>query len=443
MPRDNRKKVTPNMVVHQIQITSVDRTIKDIQRFRNALIVGEQTFHPNRVRLYDLYFDCLLDGHLTGIINKRIDAVLNKEICFYKDDKEVDGMEEFLESEVFRDIVAEIMWSKFWGLSAMEFVPGQEVSFLNIPRKHVKLEDRIISIGQSDTDGIKFDDLGSNIWIIGKDRDFGLLLQCSPYVIFKKGNYGDWAQYIEIFGQPIRIAKYDANDIKTKSQLKDALDNAGSSLSLMIPKQAEIEIMDGKTSNANGELQQRFKDSLNDELSILILGNTETTGNSNGGSNAKAKEHAKQQLEVTKSDMAFVLSKLNSKKFFDILRSYNLPVEGGKFKFEHELDINMLSQKIIIDQAVSKIVPVDDDYFYNTYHVPKPADYEVKRRLMDEKNAPMPPNPAPGGPKNNEPGNPQPKPGNPPNPAKKPQMSWFYKWRLGMADFFAPAHKDS
>lgn len=443
MPRHNAKKDRPvNMIVHQINLTSVDRSIKDIGKFRNALTVGEQIYHPNRVRLYDLYYDCLLDGHLTGIINKRIDAVLNKKICFYKDDKEVEGMEDLLQSEVFRDIVAEIMWSKFWGLSAMEFIPGEEVSFQNIPRKHVKLEDRIISLEQSDTDGIKFEDL-SNVWIIGKDRDFGLLLQCTPYVIYKKGNYGDWSQYIEIFGQPIRIGKYDANDTKTRAQLKQALDSAGSSLAITIPKQADIEIMDGKTSNANGELQQRFKDSLNDELSILILGNTETTGNNNGGSNAKAKEHAKQQLEVTKSDMAFILSKLNSKRFIEILKSYNLPVEGGKFKFEHELDINMLSQKIIIDKQVSEIVPVEDDYFYSTYHIPKPKDYEAKRKEMDEKNNPVAPVPGNSGAFDKNPGQPTPKEPTPSKSAKNPKLSWYHKWRLGMADFFAPAHKDS
>jgi len=36
--------------------------------------------------------------------------------------------------------------------------------------------------------------------------------------------------------------------------------NAGSNTSMIIPKQLEFEMLDGKTSNSNGELQNKFKD---------------------------------------------------------------------------------------------------------------------------------------------------------------------------------------
>lgn len=373
-----------DLVVNDIRLVNIDRTMKDIGKWRRALINAESIYYPNRSLLLDLYEDVRLDAHVTGIINKRMDAVLNKAIRFIKDDEEVEGMEPFLESAVFRDILTHILEVKMYGVSGMEFTPGTEVNYEPIPRKHIRPETGVIVLDQSAQEGIAYKDL-SNVWVIGKKRDFGLLLQCSPYALYKKGNYGDWAQYVEIFGQPVRIMKYDANDLKTKNELKKAVDDAGSSLALMIPKQVEFSLLDGKTSNGDGQLQQRLKDSLNDEMSILILGNTETTSSSNGGSNAKAKEHGKQQLQVTKSDMAFALTQLNSPKFLSILKSYSLPVDGGKFQFEKDTDLTELTQKINIDIQVATMVPIEDDYFYETYAVPKPKNYEAMRKAMDEK----------------------------------------------------------
>ena len=112
------------LIVNDIRLISVDRTMKDIKSFRTALRTAESIYFPNRTRLYDLYEDVLLDGHLTGIIQKRIDEVLNKELQFISNDKEVEGMENLLQSETFIEIMREIMLSKFWGVSGLEFLSG-------------------------------------------------------------------------------------------------------------------------------------------------------------------------------------------------------------------------------------------------------------------------------------------------------------------------------
>jgi hypothetical protein len=385
--KKEKGKENVSLIMHDIHMVSVDRTMKDIAYFRSALRNAESIYYPNRTRLYDLYEDVKLDGHLTGIMNKRIDAVLNKQLCFYKDDKEVEEIEPLLGSMCFRELKKTILQTIFHGISGMEFIPGAEIEFEEIPRKHIKPENGVIAQDQSSYEGTPYKDL-SNVWVIGKKRDYGLLLHCSVYALYKKGGFGDYAQYLEIFGQPIRVFKYDANDITTKTQLAEAANNAGSSLALVIPNQANFEIMDGKSSNANGDLQKQFIESCNNEMDIAILGNTETTGNSNGGSNAKAKEHGKQQNEITKSDMIYLLNHLNTPKCLAILKSYGFPVDGGKFKFEKEIDLTALTQKSVIDATVISAVglPVSDDYFYDTYGITKPDNYdELKKKKEDEK----------------------------------------------------------
>jgi hypothetical protein len=375
------EKAPESLIVNQIIIRPVDRTQKDIADFRAAHRQAEQIYHAHRVRLYDLYDDVLLDGHLTGVCDKRISTVRNKPLHFTKDGKRVDEMKDIIKSKPFRDIITKVMESKYWGLSGVEFIPGKEFQWREIPRKHIKPSLKIISKEQFSEDGFPYD---SNpfLWIMGDDNDLGLLLKCAPYAIWKRGNLADWSQYIEIFGQPVRIVKYDAHDQKTKLELQQVLDESGSSLALMIPKQADFDMKDGKQSNGDGKLQDTFKEAMNNEMSVIILGVTETTTSSQSSGYAQSQTHAKQQQELNKDDIFFVENYLNHPIFLNVLASYGLPVEGGRFEFENEKDLNFLRMRKEIDDWASTKVPISEDYIYETYGIPKPEDFEQRMEEM-------------------------------------------------------------
>ena len=380
---------TAPFIINDLTLVSPDRSSKDIGKLKEAIEVAESVYYPNRVQLYDLYHDVLsLDGFLRGIIQKRVDSVLNKVIQFtQKDGKKDEALTDFINGQTGRELITAIIESKLWGVSGVEFLIGDSVKFNEVPRKHIKPEKGIISksqYGMSKSDGFEYENMPF-VWIIGKKDDLGLLLACSMYAIYKRGTFGDFAQYVEIFGQPVRIMKYDAYDVKTKQELKGLLDNSGSSLAMMIPKQAEFEMLDGKTSNGDGKLQISLKDACNEEMSIAILGNTETTTSSSSSGYAQSKEHGKQQDELTISDLIFVENLLNSDKFKSILQSYGYDV-GGSFKFELDLDLDKLKLRMEIDTVVSLKVPVSDDYWYLTYGIPKPDNYdELKAKMEEEK----------------------------------------------------------
>jgi phage gp29-like protein len=244
----------------------------------------------------------------------------------------------------------------------------------------------------------------------------------------------DWGQYIEIFGMPVRIIKYDAYDEKTKIEVGEILESSGGALAIMVPKQAEFEMLDGKTSNADGKLQETFRQALNDEMSVIILGNTESTTSSKSSGYAQSQTHSAQQLINTKSDLEEVQNFLNSPAFITVCKSYALPVvEGGKFEFEKEIDLDALSTKKDIDLAVSAKVPIADDYWYETYGIPKPDNYaELRKKMDDQKMMELQPQ---GPPNNKPPKNKKPGKG---MPALSDTNAWN-KLRQTLADFFDPA----
>lgn len=416
---------------YEVQVRSVNRTAKDVESWRDAHKTAESVHFPNRVRLYDLYEDVLLDGHLTGIINKRFDAVLNKELYFQKDKKRVEEMDDLCQSLKFRELITWILETKLWGITGIEFIPGKELQFLKMRRKHIKPEIGIYAIEQNGREGYDYTKL-PNLWVIGDCDDLGLLLKCSPYAIYKKDGMADWAQYVEIFGMPVRVVKYDAHDTQTKIELRKTLDESGSALALMIPNQANFEMHDGKQSNGNGELQEKFKNALNNEMSVIILGNTETTSNDNGGSNAKSQTHQEQQLEITKSDLHYVSNMLNDPQFIAILKSYGYPVEGGRFVFSKDVDLTEIKTKLELAETMKRLgEPLDADQLYELSGFNKPKDYEAQKQAAmqqagNEPEAEKKPAKGKREPQNNDPED------------LYDEPTFWYKFRSTLADFFDP-----
>jgi len=374
------------LVVQELSIVAPDRNRKDMGTLKASIQRAESIQLPNRTKLYDTYHDVMsLDGHLSGIWRKRIDAVLNKNLKFVdSNSKKVDTFDALIYSNKFNRLIELIVESKAWGISGVEFIMGDKFDFEEINRKHIRPEMDIIVTSQYSNDGYSISGLPF-VWTVGDRYDLGQLLQCVMYALYKRGGLGDLAQYVEIFGQPVRIIYYDAYDTKTKNELRQLLNDSGSSLAMMVPKQAKFEMMDGKTSNGTGELQLGFMRFCNDEMSIAVLGNSETTSASSSSGYAQAKEHSKQQLEITKSDIAFVQNVLNEPQFIEILKSYGYPVEGGSFVYEMEIDLETLKLRKEIDEFVAGKVPIGDDYWYDTYGIDKPDNYDQLKKEMLER----------------------------------------------------------
>ena len=246
---------------------------------------------------------------------------------------------------------------------------GQFPLLAAYPRKHIRPDLGVITYEQTGANGIAYEGL-SNVWVMGKASDLGLLLKCAPYSLYKRGGIADWAQYIELFGQPVRIIKYDSYDEQTKMELKKILDESGSSLSLMIPRQADFDIKDGKQTNCDGNLQLSFIKAMNEEMSITILGNTETTSSSYSSGYAQSKVHLEQQYEITRSDLVYTAAMLNSPQFRSVLQAYGYPVANGSFVFAKDMDVDYLKTRLLIDKEVASMVPIPESYWYNTYGIP-------------------------------------------------------------------------
>lgn len=368
--KDKEKK---RLTVNTLVIRTLNRSILDVGQWRTALKAAD---NGRRQKLYELYEDILIDTVLTKAVEKRINAITNAELNFMKDEKPVPEMDDLIDSPVMEEILTEIMNAKFWGKTVLEldFINGLQA--YNIPRQHIIPEKGIIVINPGDDIGVEY--RGDDFFLeAGQDKNFGLLFKAAPWAIIKRGNVSDWAQFNEIFGIPFKKGKYNAQDDAGRTVLEEALDKSGSAPWIVIPKETDVEVVNQGTKG-NGDLFDGLRKACNEEILILILGQTMTT--TQGSSRAQSETHKDVEEDTNKADRRFVQKILNT-ELLPRLEKRGFPVKGGWFTFPDAGEtIPMKDQITIHDTFQNKLgLIIDPDFLYDHYGVPKPKDGILKK----------------------------------------------------------------
>lgn len=389
----------PSIVMTKIDVRPWTRREQDIPSWRNAHRSAESYF-PRRLLLYDLYADVEIDGHVEAVTAKRRDPVTTANWQFV--DKEgipVDAVNDLVDTIGFSDMLEDIVNSKFWGYSIFEptfwknHEDRWEMAANLLPRISYRPELGIIAHDSSSDEGINIREgfYAKTIMEVGKPKDLGLYLKAAPYQVLKRGGLGDWALFVQVFGNPIVDATWDGFDESQRVKLLEAVQALGSGGALVRPKGTEVTLL-ANSSNANGDLQDKLMSFLNKEISKALLGSTETTESSSSSGYAQSKTHAGQDERKNESDIQFTRRILNS-RFTRILASAGFDVSGGKFIIEGEDNELTIKESFDMHMQMKKDgLPIDDDFFYETYGVPKPANYnELKRKQEVEKPEPIDP----------------------------------------------------
>lgn len=382
----------PHITLQQIQVRKWVRTEQDIPKWRNA-IKSFESLNPRRRLLYNLYADVELDGHVQSVTSKRKDAVTRAKWQFLdKEGKPVDEVNELIDSLGFDDLVNEIIASKFWGYSILEprFWKGVddtwEMSAGLLPRLHYMPEKGILTYDSVGDAGIN---IREGIYLktmieVGDVKDMGLYAVAAAYQILKRGGVGDYAAFIQTFGNPIIDALWDGVDLSKKEQLQTALDGIGAGGNIIRPDGTEINIIENRTKDTS-DAHGSFLGFLNKEISKALLGSTETTEASNASGYAQSKTHAEEDDDKHETDISFTRKVLNS-RFIRVIQAAGFDTRGGTFSVKEE--DKKLSKKEtfeILKGAIKELnLPVEDDFIYETLNFPKPDDYDKRKAEMEE-----------------------------------------------------------
>ena len=366
---DNRKnnREENSLVVNQVVIKAPLRKVSDVGTWRAALRAADA---GRPAALYNLFEDIMIDGLLNDAVQKRIDAVTNSELTFQDaSGMEVSQISDMMDTVAWETLLTEIVKCRMYGRSGVELGFGPEgMSAFAIPAKHIDLRSRSILVRENDLSGIPYDN-DPQLIILGKDLDWGLLLKATPYAIYKRGGFGDWSQWVELFGMPRRVGKYNAYDPDSRKLLEEAFDKAGSAPWMVVPKETEIETEE--SGSGNGSSYDQFRKACNEEILITILGQTLTTIQGDKGARSLGEVHKQVEEGKNRSDLRFVQRVLNG-KVLPLLESRGYPVAGGRFVFPKAVEQLSVSDVV----SLSNIMDIPQSYLHEKYSIPVPKEGE-------------------------------------------------------------------
>jgi len=121
--------------------------------------------------------------------------------------------------------------------------------------------------------------------------------------LFKNYVLKDWVTFVEVFGQPLRVGKYNPGaSEQDKQALLRAVSRIGTDAAAIMPESMVIEFTEAH-QNGSSELYQNFCEYLDAQVSKAVLGQTLTTEMpKSGGSRAAAQVHEGVRRDILNAD---------------------------------------------------------------------------------------------------------------------------------------------
>lgn len=359
------------IIFQELIIKAPNRRPWDVGDWRQALRSADR---GKVAQLYDLYEDMLVDTTLADAFDKRIQGVVNADITFLdKNGQEVDLLKDLIDTDEFEVLQRLIMKARLLGRSAVEFGwTNDSLTVFEIPPKHLDLEHQQILLDPTDEKGLSYLD-DPYLMVLGKPRDYGVILRAIPFAIYKRGGFGDWAQWIELFGMPQRVGKYNTYDPESKRQLEQAMERAGSAPWMVIPKESDVEMRESSASN--GISFKQFVDACNQEMLVGILGQTLTTVSGERGARSLGEVHQEVEEAKNKSDMRY-LQRILNRHFIPFLELQGLPVKGGHFAYPQSTEpvsVNDLA-------TLSTMMTIPREWLHDRFGIPMPESEEKNKK---------------------------------------------------------------
>lgn len=202
-------------------------------------------------------------------------------------------------------------------------------------------------------------------------------------------SYGlkDYSVYLELFGNPMRVGKYDPLNISKKSNdsFLEAVRDMGNLAYAVIPNTYTIEFPSDTNKGTTAGLFKDYIDYLDNAMSIRVLGQTLTTKLSSQGSYAAASIHDIVRKDIMEADMNLISDAVNVliTRIIDI-NFANIP-EYPVFEFGDEIAIDYKKTRIEILKTIS-----DMGFKINPEKIENEFDVEMVQQSSEvEPAAPM------------------------------------------------------
>lgn len=385
------EKTKPATEIQPIQRTSTAtvplekitllRTAPDIQKWRSALRIAESNTRPDRRLLYEVYNELMLDSHLISVTQRIEMRCTNNPIRFVdKNGKVIEGpVNDLCKMPHFFDLVKYILQSVWWGHSLVQLNfleskydifqrPGVEL----IWRPNVRPEygDVLLKSGD-EANAVKYRMPPYNNFLleIGKSDNLGLLNVVASNVLYKRYGVKDWAEFLEVYGMPIKEIAYDPNIPGQRAEAQKMLNEQGANAGVIIPIGSTFQLHDSAKAG-NSEAFNTNATYHNKEISKTFLLQTMTT--EEGSSRSQSEIHQEAENEAIKSYRLLVEMTLDY-YLKPILQRHGWQIpEDANFRYDERENLSKVGMADLLVKLQS-IADIPMSYIYETFEIPAPT----------------------------------------------------------------------
>ncbi len=131
--------------------------------------------------------------------------------------------------------------------------------------------------------------------------------------MFKNFSIKDWVSFLETYGMPMRVGKYDNGETEANiAILMRAVADLGSDAAAVFPKTMDVEFIQANAGSAPGDLWKSMCEFMDDQISKAVLGQTNTTDAKSGGlGSGQADVHNDVRKDIRDADAMLVAATLN------------------------------------------------------------------------------------------------------------------------------------
>lgn len=348
-PKVNGQKLYPQLVDKTISMTR-----QDIVKMRTAQNAFRNAENPSVWQLYNLYDYILDDATLTSQIENRIQDTLGSSFTLKQKGGDVDQelTDTFQNSELFNEIITQIINTRFYGYSVIELDWKQEgqnetqLAATLFPRQNILPKSGTLLFDYNEEKGVKYRELPEyGTWILefGKPGEMGLINKAIPYCLFKRFATSCYSELCEIYGIPPRVYKTDTQDPQAVARGKQMMRDMGSAAWFIIDTTEEFEWAKGSTTN--GEVYTNLIRLCDNQNSLLISGAIVGQDTVHGSYN---KDEAGQKLlsKLILADMAMVEMYMNTRVMPALARIGIIPADYV-FAWEVSEDLGVLWKRTL------------------------------------------------------------------------------------------------
>ncbi|MCP3735973.1 DUF935 domain-containing protein [Sphingomonas sp. RP10(2022)] len=193
--------------------------------------------------------------------------------------------------------------------------------------------------------------------------------------MFKNYAIKDWVAFLETYGMPLRIGRYDNGESEANiAKLMAALADLGSDAAAVFPKTMQVDFVDGKAGTAPADLWLAKANFCDSQVSKAVLGQTGTTDTKPGGiGDGGNKVHDGVRKDIETADAVLIAATLNDQLVKPIVmlnRGVRRRYPRIRIGRPNPIDVKALTD------AVTALVPlgaeIDADAIIDRAGLPKP-----------------------------------------------------------------------